>query len=79
LILDICELIFDEVIVTSQKGETIFKDFIRDNRMAALYEKFILNFYKKELTSVLVYSPIFQWQKDDDFEHVGESFLPVWN
>ncbi|MBS5823681.1 MAG: 5-methylcytosine-specific restriction endonuclease system specificity protein McrC [Clostridium argentinense] len=77
LILDICELIFDEVIVTSQKGETIFKDFIRDNRMAALYEKFILNFYKKELTSVLVYSPIFQWQKDDDFEHVGESFLPV--
>ena len=77
LIVDICELIFDEVIVTSQKGETIFKDFIRDNRMAALYEKFILNFYKKELTSVLVYSPIFQWQKDDDFEHVGESFLPV--
>lgn len=77
LIIDICELIYDEVLVASQKGETIFKDFIRDNRMAALYEKFILNFYKKELSSVLVYSPIFQWEKDADFEHIGESFLPV--
>ncbi|MCR6547253.1 5-methylcytosine restriction system specificity protein McrC [Dehalobacterium formicoaceticum] len=77
LIIDICELIYDEVLVASQKGETIFKDFIRDNRMAALYEKFILNFYKKELSSILVYSPIFQWEKDADFEHIGESFLPV--
>lgn len=77
LIIDICELIYDEVLVTSQKGETIFKDFIRDSRMAALYEKFILNFYKKELSSIQVYSPIFQWEKDADFEHIGESFLPV--
>jgi 5-methylcytosine-specific restriction enzyme subunit McrC len=77
LIIDICELIYDEVLVTSQKGETIFKDFIRDSRMAALYEKFILNFYKKELSSIQVYSPIFQWEKDTDFEHIGESFLPV--
>ncbi len=77
LIIDICELLFDETIVSSQKGETIFKDFVRDNRMAALYEKFILNFYKKELTSVRVYSPIFEWKKDSDFEHIGVDFLPV--
>ena len=77
LIIDVCELIYDEVLVTSQKGETIFKDFIRDNRMAALYEKFILIFYKKELSSIQVYSPIFQWEKDVDFEHIGENFLPV--
>lgn len=77
LVLDICELIYDEVIVTSEKGGTIFKDFIRDNKMATLYEKFILYFYKKELKNVLVYSPILQWQKDSDFNHVGENFLPV--
>lgn len=77
LILDICELLFDEVIVTSHKGETLFKDFIRDNRMAALYEKFILNFYKKELSEVKVYSPIIEWDKDVDFDHVGQSFLPI--
>lgn len=77
LIIDVCELIYDEVLVTAQKGETIFKDFIRDHRMAALYEKFILNFYKQELPSLHVYSPIFQWEKDADFEHIGENFLPV--
>jgi len=77
LIIDVCELIYDEVLVTSQEGETIFKDFIRDKRMAALYEKFILNFYKKELSSIQVRSPIFQWEKDVDFEHIGEDFLPV--
>jgi 5-methylcytosine-specific restriction enzyme subunit McrC len=77
LILDICELLYDELMVNSQKGETVFKDFIRDNQMAALYEKFILNFYKKELTSIHVYSPTFEWEKDFDFEHVGEHFLPI--
>lgn len=77
LIIDICELLFDEVIVMSNNGETLFKDFIRDNRMATLYEKFILNFYKKELSTVKVYSPIFEWDKDVDFDHVGQNFLPI--
>lgn len=77
LIIDVCELLFDEMLVSTQKGETIFKDFIRDGRMAALYEKFILNFYKKELTDVKVHSPILQWDKDIDFEHVGNAFLPI--
>lgn len=77
LILDICELLYDELIVTSHKGETVFKDFLRDNRMAVLYEKFILNFYKKELTGVRVYSPHIKWNKDIDFAHIGENFLPV--
>ena len=45
--------------------------------MAALYEKFILNFYKKELPNVTVHSPIFEWNKDVDFTHIGENFLPV--
>ena len=77
LIIDICEILFDELLVSPQKGETIFKDFIKDGRMATLYEKFILNFYKKELSIIQVYSPIFQWDKDLDFEHVGTSFLPI--
>lgn len=77
LIIDICEMIYDETLVTSQRGETLFKDFIRDNRMASLYEKFILNFYKKELSEVYVHSPIFEWGKDTGFAHVGENFLPV--
>lgn len=77
LLIDICELLYDETIVASQKGGTVFKDFIRDRRMATLYEKFILKFYKKELPCLRVYSPIIEWEKDAVFEHVGESFLPI--
>ena len=65
------------MIVTPHKGETLFKDFIRDKRMATLYEKFILNFYKRELPMVKVYSPIIEWDKDVDFAHIGLDFLPI--
>ncbi len=76
LLIDICELIFDELIVTSQKGETVFKDFIQDKAMAKLYEKFILNFYKKEFLSLKVHSPNISWDIDDDFKHKGKELLP---
>ncbi|MEI6521837.1 MAG: 5-methylcytosine-specific restriction endonuclease system specificity protein McrC, partial [bacterium] len=77
LLIDICEMIFDELITTSQKGETDFKDFIQDKQMAKLYEKFILNFYKKEFTELTVHSPNFSWDKDVDFEHKGDDLLPI--
>ena len=77
MLIDISELIFDELIVTSQKGETDFKDFIQDKQMAKLYEKFILNFYKKEFADLTVHSPNIFWDKDDEFEHQGEDLLPI--
>jgi 5-methylcytosine-specific restriction enzyme subunit McrC len=78
LIIDICELLFDELLVSSEKGKTIFKDFERDNgKMAKLYEKFILNFYKRESNeNIKVHSPIIQWEKDCGFDHIGEESLP---
>lgn len=76
LIIDICELLFEEMIVTEQKGVMLFKDFLRDNRMAKLYEKFILNFYKKELPRIHVYSPKINWNIDTDFDHIGINYLP---
>ncbi len=33
--------------------------------------------FKKHLPCLHVSSPIFQWEKDINFEHVGENFLPV--
>lgn len=77
MIIDICELLYDELIVTEQKGETVFKDFVQDHRMALLYEKFILNFYKNEFSYLKVHSPEFTWDKDSEFRHVGEEYLPV--
>lgn len=50
LVLAICELIWHELLLVEDTGEKPFKDFVRDERrMAYLFEKFLLNFYKRHL------------------------------
>lgn len=71
-VLNVCELIFDSIALNEQMGNYEFIDFVRDDKkMAALFEAFILNFYKKELTSYSVSSPVFQWNA----QPLGESSL----
>ena len=49
LLLDVCQLIYENLIVDEQDGATTFRDFVRDDKkMAALFEAFVRNFYKRE-------------------------------
>ena len=49
LILNICELIYDQLIPTEKPGKSRFADILRDEvRMSALFEDFVRNFYKAE-------------------------------
>ncbi|MDL2246960.1 hypothetical protein LJB96_05015 [Methanobrevibacter sp. OttesenSCG-928-K11] len=76
VIISICELIFlMQLPDDSKDGATAFKDFIQryDKEMANLFENFVLNFYKKELNGVRVYSPEIIW----DLEYsIDEDNLP---
>ena len=74
LLLNISELIQSGLITTEEKGRYKFATFIKDKAMARLYEKFILNFYKKELKDGKAYSSIIDWKLD---EEPGENLLPV--
>ncbi len=48
LLLSICELIWQELLSKEESGENPFKNFVRDKkRMAKLFERFLLNFYRK--------------------------------
>ncbi|AKQ46418.1 hypothetical protein TH63_13560 [Rufibacter radiotolerans] len=50
LLLSICELVWLRLLSTEQEGVHPFKDFLRDKKqMAYLFEKFLLNFYKRHL------------------------------
>ena len=50
LLISICELIWQELLSKEENGEQPFKNFIRDKkRMANLFERFLLNFYQKQL------------------------------
>lgn len=61
-LLNICELIYENLLVDENSGETRFKDFIRDEKkMAYVFEEFVRNFYKMELTDCEVYREDLYW------------------
>lgn len=74
LIISICQLINTGLIVNEKKGSSKFSTFIKDRAMAKLYEKFILNFYKYELSDIKVSSPIINWRLD---EIPDDNLLPI--
>jgi 5-methylcytosine-specific restriction enzyme subunit McrC len=74
MIVGICELINCGLISTEEKGRVRFASYIKDAAMAKLYEKFILNFYRKELKECRVYSGHIEWQLDSVSE---DNLLPT--
>lgn len=72
MIIAICNLIIKGMIQNTSSGKTKLLDFIDEQRMSSLYEKFILEFYKKEYSNIDVTSSFINWQLDDGFD----MFLP---
>ena len=76
LLLDVCQLIYENLIVDEQDGATTFKDFVRDEKkMRKLFEAFVRNFYKHEQTQFKVKSENIQWDATPLNEE-SRSFLP---
>ncbi len=51
-LLNICELIYTNLLPTETTGHFQFRDFLQDeNKMAVLFEAFVRNFYRMELSS----------------------------
>lgn len=75
-LLRICELIYDNLLISEDPGQSKFRDFLRDERrMAHLFEDFIRNFYKIEAIGCRVRREEIPWQAipiDDD----SASYLP---
>ncbi|GAA5818804.1 MAG: 5-methylcytosine-specific restriction system specificity protein McrC [Methanobrevibacter sp. CfCl-M3] len=80
LIIDICRLVFIFKLPNDSKpGKIHFKEFIENYKkeMAKLFEKFILNFYKKEFGEFKVHSPEVKWDLDINYpEENGREYLP---
>lgn len=49
IIINICQLIYNGLIVTESNGEIRFLNYLTENGMAKLFENFVLNFYKEKL------------------------------
>lgn len=72
-IINICQLIFDNLLINKNDNSAEFYNFIEDERkMAYLFESFVRNFYKKELRGANVYREDIYWELTGEFVE----FLP---
>lgn len=78
LLINISELIYKGLITKEKENEYIFSDFIRDEQMANLYEKFVLNFYKLHLDSSIykVHAPKLNWDIEVEAKEEDSLLLP---
>ena len=70
MIIGICNLTLKGLLQSEKKGEKKLMEFLDNQLMNRLYEKFILNYYRKEHKYLKAYSPQIEWQLDDDFSEM---------
>lgn len=71
-LLNVCELVYENLLISEETGESRFRDFIRDDKkMAYLFEEFVRNFYKMEQNE-------FKVSREDIIWNVSESALKLF-
>lgn len=78
MLINISQLIYQGLITNEVDNEIIFADFVRDKQMSKLYEKFVLNFFRKHLDETIynVHAPKLKWNLDDEISEEDLSLLP---
>lgn len=73
MLISICYLVVKGLLQTQSDGNTKLMDFLDEQRMHRLYEKFILEYYRKEYPQIIASASQIPWQLDDDVS----TMLPV--
>ncbi len=73
LLISVCYMVVKGLLQTNSEGTTKLMDFLDEQHMCRLYEKFILEYYRKEHPELTANASQIQWALDDS---MGE-MLPV--
>lgn len=73
MLISVCYLVIKGLLQTNADGSTRLMDFLDEQRMHRLYEKFILQYYRREFPWINASASQIPWQLDDD----SNSMLPV--
>lgn len=73
MLISICYLVIKGLLQTQSDGSTKLMDFFDEQRMCRLYEKFILEYYRKEHPEIKAAASQIPWQLDDGYSEM----LPV--
>ena len=73
MLISICYLVVNGLLQARVDGTTKLMDFFDEQRMCRLYEKFILEYYRKEFPQIAANASQISWQLDDDVS----TMLPI--
>lgn len=74
MLINICRFIVDSVLMTTESGMIRMATF-SDEHMNRLFERFVLNYFKREHPEINANADIIQWNVDDD-NGIGLELLP---
>lgn len=66
MLLAVCYMVINGLLQTNSNGSAKLMDFLDEQRMCRLYEKFILEYYRKEHPTIKATSSQIPWQLDDE-------------
>lgn len=73
MLISVCFLVLKSLIQTTSNGNTRLMDFIDEQSMCRLYEKFILEYYRTEYPKIKAEASHIKWMLDDDNSYM----LPI--
>lgn len=73
MLINICYLVISGLLLTTEDGQRKLSRFVDDQRMHRLYEKFILEYYRKEFPGFKAKASQIDWLLDDD----SRKMLPI--
>lgn len=75
MLISICYFVVNGLVQTDSKGRKKLMDFFDDQTMSTLYEKFILEYYKKHYPDLSAKASRIPWALDDDFNYMLPSMI----
>ena len=73
MLMNVCWLVYKGLLQTQSDGTTRLTDFLDEQRMSRLYEKFILEYYRQEWPELNASASYIGWALDDD----ADDMLPA--
>ena len=68
MLMNVCWLVVKGLLQTQEDGSIRMMDFLNEQRMSHLYEKFILEYYRYEHPKLSAGAPYISWALDDGFD-----------
>ena len=70
MLINVCWLVWNGLLQTQSDGSVRMMDFLDEQRMHSLYEKFILEYFRQEHPQLSAAAPHIPWSLDDNFDYM---------